>query len=226
MKLNNCKKKVLLLYLLILANATIICQNAAKDKLGSWFMFNGSHKISEKYSLQTMAHFRYFELASEFQQEIYRVGVNYAFTPKTNLTLGVSYATGDLEYNVPSIHLYEWRLYEDFNINSTWNKFKARHRLRLEHRFIHRNFIDESRNWFRYDINVNYPLSKTWSIYAFNEIFLNFQGDLFAQNWTGGGLLHKLNNNLKIKLGYFQIKLPSTTLQRVQIGMLLNTDFF
>jgi len=30
-------------------------------------MYNGSDKLSERYSLKTMAHFRYFELASEFQ---------------------------------------------------------------------------------------------------------------------------------------------------------------
>lgn len=208
--------------------STINAQSNAEDQLGAWYMFNGSHKLNEKYSLQTMAHFRYYEIASNFQQEIYRLGINYAFNKKMNLTLGASYSTGDLIYDVPSPHLYEWRLYEDFNISSNWNKFRARHRLRLEHRFIHKNiFEDETQNWFRYDLNINYPITENWSVYAFNEIFLNLdRSKVFAQNWTGAGFLRKINKNLKVKFGYFQIKQPTKTLKRVRVGLLLNTDFF
>lgn len=212
---------------LLLVAFKLQAQNTAGSKLGAWYMFNGSHKLSEKFALQTMAHFRYFELASEFQQEIYRLGANYTFSKKTNLTIGLSYATADVVYDAPSNNLYEWRLYEDFNINSKWKKFKARHRLRLEHRFIHRNITDETRNWFRYDLNVNYPIAKNWSIYAFNEIFLNIdRAKTFAQNWTGAGILRKVNDNLKLKFGYFQIKTPNTVFKRLRFGILLNTDFF
>jgi hypothetical protein len=70
-------------------------------------MYNGSHKLIEKYSPQTMAHFRYYEIASNFQQEIYRLGVNYKFNPKINLTLGASYSTGDLIRDIDSPFLYE-----------------------------------------------------------------------------------------------------------------------
>jgi hypothetical protein len=201
-------------------------QNSAENKLGTWYMYNGSHKISEKYALKTMAHFRYFELASEFQQEIYRLGINYTFNPKTNLTIGASYATGDLVYNVSSPHLYEWRLYEDLNLKSKWGKFKAKHRIRLEHRFIHKNiFTDETQNWIRYDLNLSYPLTKKWSAYIFNELFLNLdRSKRFAQNWTGGGFLHQLNNNFKLKLGYFQIKSSSSVLKRLQLGIIINTN--
>lgn len=220
------KERVILC--LLLFSFSLQAQNNADNKLGSWFMYNGSHKLSKKYALQTMAHFRYFELGTEFQQEIYRVGLNYAFNSKTNLTVGISYATADVLYDVPSNNLYEWRLYEDVNINAKWKKFKARHRLRLEHRFIHRNItINESRNWFRYDLNVNYPLSSNWSIYAFNEIFLNIdRSKTFAQNWTGLGILRKINDQLKVKFGYFQIKTPNTVFKRLRFGVLLNTDFF
>ncbi len=65
-----------------------------------------------------MAHFRYFELASEFQQEIYRLGINYTFTPKTNVTLGVSYATADVAYDTSSVNLYESRFYEELKLKS------------------------------------------------------------------------------------------------------------
>ena len=123
------------------------------------------------------------------------------FNTKTNLTLGTSYSTGDLDYNSPSIHLYEYRFYEDLNIKSKWGEFNAGHRFRLEQRFIHKNITtDQFQNWLRYDLNISYPLSKKLSIYIFNELFLNLnRPKTFAQNWTGVGLIHKLNENLKIK---------------------------
>lgn len=205
----------------------IQAQKSADKQLGTWYMYNGSHKISEKYSLKTMAHLRYFELASEFQQEIYRLGINYIFNPKSNLTLGVSYSTGDLAYDTSSIDLYESRLYEDLNLKSIWRKFTAKHRIRLEQRFIHKNItIDQFQNWVRYDLNISYPLSKVWSAYVFNELFLNLnKSKRFAQNWTGAGFLYKLNNHIKLRAGYFQIKLPNTVLKRLQLGLILNTNF-
>jgi hypothetical protein len=93
-------------------------QKKPENQLGTWYMYNGSHKLSERYSLKTMAHFRYFELASKFQQEIYRLGINYTFTPKTNVTLGVSYASADVVYDTSSVNLYESRFYEDLNLKS------------------------------------------------------------------------------------------------------------
>jgi hypothetical protein len=201
-------------------------QKTAENSLGTWYMYNGSHRLSDKIALKTMAHLRYFEVASEFQQEVYRLGLNYTFNPKTNLTVGLSYATADVAYDTPSNNLYEWRLYEDLNLKSKWGKFIAKHRIRFEHRFIHKNITqDATQSWIRYNLNVGTPISKKWSVYAFNELFLNLdRGKRFSQNWTGAGFLHKLNNNLKIKLGYIQIKLPANTLKRLQLGVILNTN--
>jgi hypothetical protein len=100
--------------------------------------------------------------------------------------------------------------------------------LRLEHRFIHKNInTDETQNWFRYDLNVNYPINENWSASIFNEIFLNLDGsEFFAQNWTGASFLRKINKKLKVKFGSFQIKQNSRTLKRIRVSLLLNTAFF
>ena len=219
------RKIIILLSLFFIIHNTQ-AQKLAENQLGTWYMYNGSHKITDKYAIKTMAHFRYFELASEFQQEIYRLGVNYTFNPKTNFTFGLSYATADVIYDAPSANLYELRLYEDLNLKSKWGKFNARHRFRLEHRFIHRDIIkDQTQTWLRYDLRVSYPISKNWHAYVFNEIFLNLdRGKRFAQNWTGAGLTHKINNLLKLKMGYFQIKTPNNTFKRLQLGVILNTN--
>jgi hypothetical protein len=201
-------------------------QKSPENQLGAWYMYNGSHKISEKYALKTMAHFRYFELASAFQQEIYRLGINYTFTPSTNITFGVSYATGDIAYDTSSINLYESRFYEDLNLKSSWRKLTIKHRFRFEQRFIHRDLTtNQFQNWIRHDFNINYPISKLWNAYLFNEIFLNLNSpQTFVQNWTGAGLLYKWDSNIQLKMGYFQIKSPTMILNRVQLGLILNTN--
>ncbi len=213
-------KKLIILLTFTLCIYKVKAQNA-ENKLGAWYMYNGSHKLSEKFALKTMAHFRYFELASEFQQEIYRLGLNYTINPKINFTLGYSFVNTDTEYQVPSTSINEHRIYEDLNINGKLKKINLRHRIRLEHRFF--NSVDS--HWFRYDLNGSYPISKTLSVYAFNEIFLNIdRSKRFVQNWTGAGFLKKLNTNLKLKLGYFYLKTPDEGFHRLQLGIILNTN--
>jgi long-subunit fatty acid transport protein len=200
-------------------------QNSPENKLGAWFMYNGSHKFNDKLALKTMAHFRYFETTSEFQQAIYRIGFNYKINKNFNFTLGVSTVDTDTQYKSPSEFLTEFRIYEDFNLNTNFTKLKLRHRFRFEHRFIELQGIKSTESWLRYDINATYPLSDIWSMYAFNEIFVNFKGDLFPQNWTGAGFLYKLNSNVKFKVGYFYQKFKNVGFDRLQLGIILNTDF-
>lgn len=203
---------------------TSFSQNSS-DKLGNWYMYNGSHKVSEKWKIQTMAHFRYYELSTNFQQEIYRLAANYSLHKKLNFSLGYSYVTTDFLFGDGSINVFENRIYEDINYSNFFNKLKLRHRFRFEHRFIKANTINNESHWFRYDLNANYPISKNWSIYAFNEIFLNIdKSKRFVQNWTGFGFLHQLNKNLKLNLGYLNIKLPDENQKRILLGIILNTN--
>ncbi len=214
-------KKIIILFSLIILGININAQESPENKLGAWYMFNGSHKLSDKFAIKSMAHFRYYEFASEFQQEIYRLGINYTFNPKINLTVGYSFVNTDTSYRIEEGYVDENRIYEDLNISGKFKTLKLKHRIRLEHRFLN----SSTSNWFRYDLNVNYPLSDEWSIYAFNEIFLNIdKSKRFVQNWTGTGALYKLNKNLKFKLGYLYIKLPDDGFHRMQIGVILNTN--
>jgi long-subunit fatty acid transport protein len=220
------KKTFLILFLSFICVKTQGQKNP-ENQLGTWYMYNGSHKLSEKYALKTMAHFRYFEFASEFQQEIYRLGINYAFTPKTNITLGVSYASADTAYDTSSANLYESRFYEDLNLKSNWKKFTVKHRFRFEQRFIYKNLTkNQFQNWLRYSLNIRYPISTLWSAYLFNEIFLNLNStERFDQNWAGAGFLYTWNRNIQLKMGYFQIKSPTLLLNRMQLGVIIHTDF-
>lgn len=210
--------------ILILVNFSLVSQNSTK-KLGNWFMYNGSHKISENWKIQTMAHFRYYELSENFQQEIYRLAANLDIHKNLNVSLGYSYVTTDALFGTPEEKIFENRIYEDINYKHTLKKLKFRHRFRFEHRFIRTNMLNKESQWFRYDINLNYPISKKWSAYAFNEIFFNMdKSKRFVQNWTSFGLLYQLSTAIKLNLGYLNIKLPNENQKRVLLGIILNTN--
>ena len=215
--------RVFLCAVALFFSSFLVAQNSGTST-GNWFMYNGSHKVSEKWAIKTMAHFRYYEFANNFQQEIYRLGINYTFNKKLNVTLGYSYVTTDVIFGDPSATLFENRIYEDVNYIQFFKKLKIRHRFRLEHRFITENTSKKTSQWFRYDLNLNYPITKSWSVYAFNEIFFNMDVQKrFVQNWTGFGFLHQINNALKLNIGYQEIKLPNETQERVLLGLILNT---
>lgn len=218
------KRGYIFAILVVCSLYNLYCQNGS-NKVGNWFMYNGAHKIAENWKIQTMAHFRYFELADNFQQEIYRLAGNYTFHSKLNASIGYSYVTTDVLFGSPESMIFENRIYEDINYKNSIKKLKLRHRFRFEHRFIRTNNTNSTSQWFRYDINLNYPIAKNWSAYAFNEIFLNMdRSKRFVQNWSGFGLLHQLNNSLKFNVGYLNIKLPNEIQKRLLFGIILNTN--
>lgn len=202
----------------------IQAQNSAENKLGTWYMYNGSHKLSKNIKLKTSAHFRYYELASEYQQEIYRTGLNYNLTKKVNITGGVVYSITDTSYKSNLPDLYEYRFYQDVNLKDNWNKIQVNHRVRLAQRFKRKNFEDEVKHRIRYGLFLKYPLSQKWETYAFSEIFIKFATKAFSQNRTGAGFIRGINENLKLKLGYFYTKFSNSSLHRLQLGIILNTN--
>ena len=217
-------------YLLILSMCFLFrktyAQNNTKDQLGTWYMYNGSHKVSKKLTLKTSFHVRYYEFITEYQQEIYRVGVNYAFNKKINLTLGSVYSIKDISYKENLPDLYEYRFYQDLNMKDNWGNFKVKHRIRLAQRFKRQNFTNKTTHRIRYGLFVKYPLNNKLTTYAFNEFFIKFASKPFGENRTGFGFLHQLNSTLKLNFGYQQIKLPNQIQKRLLLGIVINTNHF
>ncbi len=208
----------------ILVSNTLFSQNG-NSEIGNWFMYNGSHKLSEKWSAKTMAHYRFYEFSNNFQQKIYRLATNYSFRKNFNVSIGYSYVATDILFGEPESNIYENRIYEDINYINFFKKLKLRHRFRFEHRFINNSGINSQSHWFRYDLNANYPIANKWSVYGFNEIFLNMdKGKRFVQNWTGFGFLHQIHQSLKLNIGYLNIKLPNEVQKRILLGIILNTN--
>lgn len=216
------KKVFFITFMLI--TAINYAQKNPENLLGSWYMYNGSHKLTERFTLKTAIHFRYFELIEEYQQEIYRLGVNYKITKQLNFTLGAVYSIKDESYKENLPDLYEYRFYQDLNLKDKWGKFNVKHRIRSAQRFRRKNFENSTTHRIRYGLFVNYPISNTFTTYAFNEVFIKFATKSFGENRTGFGFLQQITNQVKLKLGYMYTQFSKTQSHRLQIGVIVNTN--
>lgn len=211
-------------YILLLSIFSILktsAQSNPENEFGAWYMYNGTHQISNKFGIKTMAHFRFFEIGDDMQQFISRLGVNYKINKNINVTLGHSYLNTDTSFDLKGGDFNEHRVYEDFNLKHAIVKINLAHRFRAEQRF----FNATTGHFIRYQIAFSYPLTQKWSAYLYDEIFFDFDAEAFNQNWLGAGFRYKISNALKIQVGYMKIINDiNQGFDRLQLGIILNTD--
>ncbi len=213
-------KKVTLILLLLITQQIMAQENPEKE-LGVWYMYNGSHRVSEKFSLKTMAHFRFFEVGDDMQQFIGRIGANYKIDETVSLTLGYAFLETDRSFNVTGGNFGDHRIYADLNIKHKISELSIAHRLRPEQRF----FESQTGQFIRYQLGLSYPLSKKWATYLYDEIFFDFTDESYNQNWLGAGVKYQLSKVVKLQLGYMSINTAgSQNFDRIQVGIAISTD--
>src|SRR5690606_14711876 len=115
-------KKIVPLFLLFVSMVSN-AQQPGENELGAWYMYFGTNKVSEKFSIHTEAQFRYYETTSNFNQLLIRTGLNYHIDPNAIATLGYGYIDTDNSFGeVPGeINSIEHRIFEQFILkNKVW----------------------------------------------------------------------------------------------------------
>lgn len=225
-------KPSLLLVLLFLINSSISAQKTAEDYLGTWLMYAGNTKVTNKFSLHTLAHFRVYEPAQNFQHFLFRFGVNYSLSKKSNFGVGYDYLrAASFEKDANQINKNDHRFFEQFIIKSSLNRVNFNHRYRMEHRWIktiggERDFS----NRLRYRLLLTVPLTKpkmepkTLFLNVYDEVHLLFQENAFQQNWFYVALGYKLNRLLSFQAGYQTIHTGTKQYDRLMLGVFMNID--
>lgn len=203
----------------------IIQSQNPEEKTGTWYMFNANNKISDSFSLKTSAHIRFFELAQFYQQEIYRAGLSYNINKRFSLTGGMVYSIKEENYKTTSNKTYEYRYYSDFNWKTTFNKLQLKPRLRLEHNTNSKTDFEDFSHRIRFGATLQYPILKNTTLYFFDEVFFNVSDQVLGENRTGFGLTNNISEVLKFQLGYMHTHQINTFSKRLQVGLLLKTDF-
>lgn len=225
-------KRIFLVVALILINTIAKSQDNGDDKLGSWHMYFGTNKISEKVSIHSEVQLRYFEQAKNFNQLLLRTGINYHINPNAIATFGYGHITtdGTFEDFDNEVDAIEHRIFEQFILKNTVGSLKFEHRYRLEQRFIHRgdkgdiNYSKSNEHRARYRLQVTLPLTDIFFLNFYDEIFLNLQGNVYGQNRLYAALGINVTDNLSVQAGYLKNHFPTRNYDRLQIGVIFNPD--
>jgi len=201
-----------------------------------WYAFFGTIKLSGKWSLHTEYQFRRNNLVTDWQQGLFRVGINYQVNPRVLSRLGYAmaetYAYGDIPINALGRSFTEHRLYQMAQLSHKEGWLELQHRFMLEQRFVGRysSAAVEKEDEFpfmhraRYMIRLQAPLKgreikdKTAYAAVYNEIMIGFgknvTANIFDQNRIGLLLGYRFSKSLRIEAGYLN--------QTLQFGRLIN----
>ena len=200
-----------------------------EENLGSWWMYFGTHKFSEKYSLHYETQLRNYEIVSNFNQLLPRVGLNYHIDKNTSITAGYAWIPtqtsmgegfdGDL--------VTENRIWQQFILKNKVGNINFRHRYRLEQRWIKLGEETKYKNRARYMLSLRLPISKNEDsplfISLYDEIFLNISDTPFDQNRLFAALGYQINKQMNFQLGYLRHRSGALDLNRLQLAVFLNT---
>ncbi|QLG43994.1 DUF2490 domain-containing protein [Costertonia aggregata] len=225
--------KRLLLSLLVFFTISANAQDTGEDEWGAWLMYFGMNKISEKWSIHSEAQFRYYETVSNFNQLLLRTGANFHINKNAIATLGYAYIDTDpsFEGNENLINnISEHRIFQQFILTNKVGEFNFEHRYRLEQRFIevenpNSPFFDKRTDHrARYRLQLTLPLTNTFFLNFYDEIFINLQDRAFDQNRLYAAAGVHITENSNIQLGYLKNHFNAINFDRLQIGFFYNPD--
>jgi hypothetical protein len=205
------------------------------NSIGWYSVFSTVH-INKKISIHGEYHFRRNNFITQWQQSLWRTGLNYHITPQVVARAGYAfaqtYAYGNLALNTFGKKFKEHRIYEMIQLQEKQKRVELIHRFMFEQRFVG-SYSNASLNKedafrilyrLRYMLRIQIPLKgseikdRTPYFGFFNEIFIGFgknvNANVFDQNRISFLLGYKYNKNVKIELGYLN--------QILQFGRLVN----
>lgn len=210
------------LFGLCVANA----QQPGEEEMGAWYMYFGTNKVSERFSIHSEAQFRFYETTGNFNQMLLRTGLNYHIDSNTIATAGYAFIDTDNNFYEfeGEINSKEHRIFEQFILkNKVW-EFLFEHRYRLEQRFLDFGEITDTQHRARYRIQMTLPLTNTFYLNFYDELFINLQDDLFGQNRLYGAVGINITENTSLQLGYLRNQFANAVYDRLQFAIFYNPD--
>ena len=248
-------KKKYLIYLICFTWHITNAQNTRiKDKntIG-WYAFTGTFNINKKWSVHTEYQWRRDNVITDWQQSLWRTGINFKVNQKLSLRAGYAwietYNYGDIPINGFGKQFTEHRAYQMATVNDKMGIAEFSHRFMLEQRWIGRytnaSLTKENEYFFvnrlRYMYRLQIPLKgktiadKTPYAAIYDEIFLGFgknvNENVFDQNRLGVLLGYRVSSKLRIEGGFLSqiVQLPREINNRnvfqYNNGLIIHTVF-
>jgi hypothetical protein len=196
---------------------------ADKNQLG-WYVYEGDHPVSEKWTIHTEYQWRRVKYVKNWQQSLARIGVAYQVLPQVKLGAGytsfITFSYGDYPAADTGEPYPERRFHQDIQISDSVGRVVWQHRFRLEQRWIGQlteNTGTKVQSWeyqnrVRYQIALLVPLqgptldNEEWYFNFFDELFMGFGKNvgrnIFNQNRISGGVGYQFTNDFQVELNY------------------------
>lgn len=201
-------------------------QDRGEEKLGAWYMYFGSHSISDRLSVVSGVQIRDYEFLTNLQHRFYHTGLNYNNNSKVTSGFGYGYLYADFSFEdtIGEMPYNEHRIYEQIQLKSKFWEFTCNSRFQLEQRFMDYGYKSRTKLRSRYRLQVSLPISELLFINVYNELFLNLQDNLFDQNRLYAALGIKITSDYKFQIGYLRHSYSSIGFNRLQLGVSIKTD--
>jgi hypothetical protein len=194
-------------------------QRLADHNTTGWFVYTGTFKIKQKLSIHTEYQWRRVNGIKDWQQGLFRAGINYAVHKDVSLNAGYAFAETFPYGNYPNANAFpEHRIFEQVILKQAIAKTELSHRFTLEQRFVGKVvFVNNEKtidwnylNRIRYRLRTEMPIDKKqknkWRIILQDELFIgwgkNIGTNIFDQNRIALLIGYKLNKNIKLETGY------------------------
>jgi Protein of unknown function (DUF2490) len=206
-----------------------------KNSIG-WFNNFTNIKFSKKWSAHLEYQWRRENVVTDWQQSLFRTGVNYQVNNKLSMRLGYAWVEtfpyGDIPLQAAGKRFPEHRAFQMATLTDNVNRVEMSHRFMLEQRWIGRYtnaafnkpddflFLNRLRYMYRMQMAIGKKKIEDKTPYAaiYDEIFIGFgenvNENIFDQNRLAILLGYRFNKKFRIEGGFFQ--------QIVQFGREVN----
>lgn len=218
-------KNTVIVFIAFLLVHNTLAQGSGEVKLGTWFMYSGTHRVSNKLSINSGAQIREYQTITNLNTILLLTGLSYSINSNIVTTMGYGYLNFDSSYeDLPrENNIDEHRIFEQISFKNRVWKLRFEHRYRLEQRFLDYTQRKDTEHRTRYRLQVTLPLTNTFFINVYDEIFLNLQNDIFSQNRLYTAIGMNINKNSKVQLGYLKNHFNAVTYDRLQLGISTQT---
>jgi hypothetical protein len=246
-------QKNIIAFLFFLSFGALKAQNPREyaNNSNAWFMYFGTHKFADKWSLHLEAQVRRSDGIKNPQQFLLRGGVNYHINPQATVTAGYAYIETNPYGGFPSKSDFpENRIWEQLQLKNQVGNFEWVSRFRLEQRYVYAPVLVGTTyaagdavytNRFRLLNRFSIPfkgktiVDKSFYLSLYDEFMINYgenvQFNLFDQNRAYVALGYKISKIGRLEIGYLNQLIVKSDGKKIennntlQVGLSCTVDF-
>nr|WP_297789277.1 DUF2490 domain-containing protein [uncultured Allomuricauda sp.] len=210
----------------VLLAQPLYAQNSDENEYGSWLVLCGTAKVHEDWSIPAVGIIRHHHMLDRYGFFFFRTGASYHIGKASTFTGGFALLNSNsyLESN-DVVNTNQFWLYGEYTFKSKFSTNSVAHRIRFENRRLVNTEEPKVNNRIRYRLQFTRPIYKDIYFKAFNEVFLNLEGDTFNQNRFFVGVGRQITPNLKADIGYFNQKFRNSNDAMVRLSLSFDIDF-